>query len=145
MAEKKIPQVELEALRVALETERDSLEEELAGHGRVLNDAGDWEGASIGFEGEGDAERGDPWHMNDGEHLAGSVIDKGLERDREGNDRREKSNDACPSRPTSWQQEERQSPEKGYVDRPSKHNQKVRSCSAIWMAVWLMTPRISWG
>jgi RNA polymerase-binding transcription factor DksA len=52
MAEKKIPQVELEALRSALETERDSLEEELAGHGRVLNDAGDWEGASIGFDGE---------------------------------------------------------------------------------------------
>ena len=49
---KKIPQAEMEELRVALTTERDNLEEELAGHGRVLNDAGDWEGASIGFDGE---------------------------------------------------------------------------------------------
>jgi RNA polymerase-binding transcription factor DksA len=49
---KKIPQTELDALRDALEAERDRLEEELAGHGRVLNDAGDWEGASIGFDGE---------------------------------------------------------------------------------------------
>jgi len=49
---KKNPQAELEALRGALEAERDTLEEELAGHGRVLNDAGDWEGASIGFDGE---------------------------------------------------------------------------------------------
>src|SRR6478752_998628 len=52
MAEKKIPQADLEVLRAALEVERDNLEEELAGHGRVLNDAGDWEGASIGFDGE---------------------------------------------------------------------------------------------
>ena len=51
-AMKKIPQSDLEELRIALTTERDSLEEELAGHGRVLNDAGDWEGASIGFDGE---------------------------------------------------------------------------------------------
>ena len=49
---KKIPQSDLEELRIALTTERDNLEEELAGHGRVLNDAGDWEGASIGFDGE---------------------------------------------------------------------------------------------
>ncbi len=42
----------MEELRIALTTERDSLEEELAGHGRVLNDAGDWGGASVGFDGE---------------------------------------------------------------------------------------------
>ncbi|MEK7093546.1 MAG: TraR/DksA C4-type zinc finger protein [Patescibacteria group bacterium] len=52
MTTKKIPQSDLEELRIALTTERDNLEEELAGHGRVLNDAGDWEGASIGFDGE---------------------------------------------------------------------------------------------
>ena len=51
-AMKKIPQSDMEELRIALTTERDSLEEELSGHGRVLNDAGDWEGASIGFDGE---------------------------------------------------------------------------------------------
>lgn len=49
---KKIPQADMEELRIALTSERDNLEEELAGHGRVLNDAGDWEGASIGFDGE---------------------------------------------------------------------------------------------
>jgi DnaK suppressor protein len=49
---RKIPQAELEEFRTALEKEREELEEELAGHGRVLNDAGDWEGASIGFDGE---------------------------------------------------------------------------------------------
>jgi RNA polymerase-binding transcription factor DksA len=49
---KKISQAELDSLRETLEAERDRLEEELAGHGRVLNDAGDWEGASIGFDGE---------------------------------------------------------------------------------------------
>ena len=48
----KIPQAELEALRTALETERDTLEDELASHGRVLNDAGDWQGSSEGYEGE---------------------------------------------------------------------------------------------
>lgn len=49
---KKIPQDTLEELRVALEEERDTLERDLAGHGRYLNDEGDWQGASIGFEGE---------------------------------------------------------------------------------------------
>lgn len=49
---KKLTQDELDSLREALEAERDRLEEELSGHGRVLNDAGDWEGASIGFDGE---------------------------------------------------------------------------------------------
>lgn len=48
----KIPQDELEGLRAELEAERDSLEDELASHGRVQSDTGEWEGASVGFEGE---------------------------------------------------------------------------------------------
>lgn len=48
----KISQDDLDELRGQLEAERDSLEEELGSHGRVLNDSGEWEGASIGFEGE---------------------------------------------------------------------------------------------
>src|ERR1700722_3419563 len=48
----KIPQEDLEELRGTLEAERDSLEEELASHGRVQSETGEWEGASIGFEGE---------------------------------------------------------------------------------------------
>lgn len=48
----KIPQEDLEELRGELEAERDSLEEELASHGRVQNETGEWEGASVGFEGE---------------------------------------------------------------------------------------------
>lgn len=48
----KLSQADIDTLRAALEGERESLQEELATHGRVLNDAGDWEGASIGFEGE---------------------------------------------------------------------------------------------
>ena len=47
----KISQSELEELRATLEAEKDSLEEELASHGRVLDDSGNWEGASDGFEG----------------------------------------------------------------------------------------------
>jgi RNA polymerase-binding transcription factor DksA len=47
-----IDQVGLEALRGALEAEKDSLEEDLASHGRVQNETGDWAGASVGFEGE---------------------------------------------------------------------------------------------
>lgn len=47
-----IDQADLEELRGALEAEKDSLEEELASHGRVQDDTGDWQGASIGFEGE---------------------------------------------------------------------------------------------
>jgi DnaK suppressor protein len=54
----KIPQHELEELRGKLEAERDSLEEELASHGRVQSDSGEWEGASIGFEGE-ESDQGD--------------------------------------------------------------------------------------
>lgn len=48
----KLSQSELEELRVALETEKGDLEEELASHGRVQSDTGDWEGSSTGFEGE---------------------------------------------------------------------------------------------
>ena len=48
---KKIPQDELETLRTALEVEKENLEEELAGHGRVQSETGDWQGASFGFEG----------------------------------------------------------------------------------------------
>jgi RNA polymerase-binding transcription factor DksA len=48
----KIPQEDMEELRGELEAERDSLEEDLAGHGRVQNEAGEWAGASIGFDGE---------------------------------------------------------------------------------------------
>lgn len=49
---RKISQVDMEELRAALEVEKENLEEELAGHGRVQNETGDWQGASIGFEGE---------------------------------------------------------------------------------------------
>ncbi len=49
---KKIPQVELEELREVLEVEKANLEEELASHGRVQTETGDWEGASTGFEGQ---------------------------------------------------------------------------------------------
>jgi DnaK suppressor protein len=48
----KIPQAELEELREALEIDKENLEEELAAHGRVQTDTGDWQGASTGFEGE---------------------------------------------------------------------------------------------
>jgi len=48
----KIAQEELDELRASLEAERETLEEELASHGRVQNEAGDWEGTSEGFEGE---------------------------------------------------------------------------------------------
>ena len=47
-----ITQIDLEELRGALEAEKDSLEEELASHGRVQSETGDWQGASTGFEGE---------------------------------------------------------------------------------------------
>src|ERR1700691_2592589 len=48
----KIPQEEVEELRAELEAERDSLEDDLASHGRVQSETGEWEGASVGFEGE---------------------------------------------------------------------------------------------
>ena len=47
-----LKQKELEELRGVLEAEKDSLQEELASHGRVQSETGDWQGASIGFEGE---------------------------------------------------------------------------------------------
>jgi RNA polymerase-binding transcription factor DksA len=49
---KKIPQDELETLRLQLEGEKADLEEELGSHGRVLSETGEWEGSSEGFEGE---------------------------------------------------------------------------------------------
>lgn len=48
----KLQQHEVEELRERLETEKVELEDELSSHGRILNDAGDWEGASVGFEGQ---------------------------------------------------------------------------------------------
>lgn len=48
----KIPQDELEVLRDRLEQEKAELEDELSAHGRVQSETGDWQGASIGFEGE---------------------------------------------------------------------------------------------
>lgn len=47
-----IPQSDMEELREALAIHKEELEEELAGHGRVQSETGDWQGASIGFEGE---------------------------------------------------------------------------------------------
>lgn len=47
----KIAQVDLEELRTRLETDKENVEEELSSHGRVLDDSGDWVGASSGFEG----------------------------------------------------------------------------------------------
>ncbi len=42
---------QLEELRALLEAERDSLEEELANHGRIKGGDGDWQGSSGGLEG----------------------------------------------------------------------------------------------
>jgi RNA polymerase-binding transcription factor DksA len=39
-------------LREILEVDKANLEEELAAHGRVQTETGDWQGASTGFEGE---------------------------------------------------------------------------------------------
>ena len=47
-----LKQSELEELRGALEAEKDSLEEGLASYGRVQGETGDWQGASVGFDGE---------------------------------------------------------------------------------------------
>ena len=47
----KVTQSELEELRAALDAEKENLEEELAAHGRVQGETGDWQGASQGFEG----------------------------------------------------------------------------------------------
>lgn len=43
---------ELNDLRAALDAERVSLEEELASHGRVAPESGDWQATSSGLEGE---------------------------------------------------------------------------------------------
>lgn len=43
---------DLEELRDALEVERNTLEEELGGHGRVQTSTGDWQGNSSGLTGE---------------------------------------------------------------------------------------------
>ena len=47
-----LSQEDIENLRSELEAEKDSVEEDLSSHGRVLDDAGDWQGASVGYEGE---------------------------------------------------------------------------------------------
>ena len=48
---KHLSENELEELRGALEAEKDSLEEELAEHGRMVGEDGEWAGASM-LEGE---------------------------------------------------------------------------------------------
>ncbi len=48
----KIPQAELEELRELLEVDKENREEELAAHGRVRTETGDWQGSSEGYEGE---------------------------------------------------------------------------------------------
>jgi RNA polymerase-binding transcription factor DksA len=47
-----LKQSELDELRGALEAEKDSVEEELGSHGRRQSETGDWQGSSVGFEGE---------------------------------------------------------------------------------------------
>ena len=49
--QKKLSQSDVEELREALEVEKENLEEELASHGRVQNELGDWGGNSSGLEG----------------------------------------------------------------------------------------------
>src|SRR6266853_678615 len=49
---KHIPQIELDELRDALESEKETLEEDLMGHGRVQSETGEWEANSSGLEGE---------------------------------------------------------------------------------------------
>ena len=49
---KKISQIELDELRETLEVEQANLVEELASHGRVQSETGDWQGNSSGLEGE---------------------------------------------------------------------------------------------
>lgn len=52
---KHVRQDQIEEFRVELEAEKDSLEEELTGHGRVQDEAGDWMGKS-----ESEGEEPDP-------------------------------------------------------------------------------------
>lgn len=47
-----ITEDQLEELRGTLGAERDALEEELAEHGRVQGQSGDWQGNSSGLQGE---------------------------------------------------------------------------------------------
>lgn len=51
----KLSQIEIEELRELLEAEKENLEEELASHGRVQDDTGDWAGTS-----ESEGEEADP-------------------------------------------------------------------------------------
>lgn len=50
-AAKHLTPSQLDELRGALEAEKDALEEELAEHGRIVDDEGTWQGASM-LEGE---------------------------------------------------------------------------------------------
>ena len=43
---KKLSQIEIENLRSKLDAEKENLEEELASHGRIQNEDGDWAGSS---------------------------------------------------------------------------------------------------
>lgn len=47
-----ITESQLEELRGALGAEKDSLEEELASHGRIQSGTGDWQGSSGGLTGQ---------------------------------------------------------------------------------------------
>ena len=64
-----IPEEQLEEFRGALEAEKDSLEEELASHGRVQSESGDWQGTS-----ESEGQEPDPIDAADNiEQLATNV------------------------------------------------------------------------
>lgn len=43
---------DLNELRAVLDAERETIEEELASHGRVVSETGDWQGTTGGLEGE---------------------------------------------------------------------------------------------
>lgn len=65
----KLTQIELDELRGALEAEKDSVEEELAAHGRVQGETGDWQGRSTS-----EGEEADPLDVADNiEELAVNV------------------------------------------------------------------------
>lgn len=65
----KLSQIEIEELRELLEVEKDDLEEELASHGRVQDDSGDWAGTS-----ESEGEEADPIDAADNiEQLATNI------------------------------------------------------------------------
>lgn len=52
LAMRHIQQSDLEDFRIALERERDEVEEELSAHGRVQDENGDWMGTSEAADGE---------------------------------------------------------------------------------------------